>query len=78
MAIVLSTGIGVRFGASELLGVLWSDIDFTESTLTVRSVAENKNMQLMIIDLNLSMISLLKGWHQAYSEAGVSHVIHYI
>lgn len=76
-AIVLSTGIGVRVGASELLGILWSDIDFTESTLTVRSAAKNKNMQLRIIDLNPSMISLLKGWHQADSKAGVSHVIHY-
>jgi integrase len=76
-AIIISTGVGLRVGNSELLDVQWSDVDFTEGTLTVRSAKKNKNMQIRVIELNPSMISIMKEWHQADLESGVEYLIHF-
>lgn len=76
-AIILSTGFGVRVGRSELFDIQWSDIDFTEGTLTIRSAKKNKEKQYRIIELNPSLISILKGWHQADNESGIKHIINW-
>jgi len=76
-AIVLSTGLGVRVGRSELFKIQWSDVDFTEGTLTVRSAHKNKDIQYRIIELNPSLISILKGWHQADNEKGFDYIVNW-
>ena len=76
-AIVLSTGIGVRVGRSELFDIQWSDVNFAEGTLTIRSARKNKEKQFRVIELNPSLISILEGWHQADKKKGVSYIIHW-
>lgn len=61
-AITISTATGVRVGKSELLDLRWLDVDFHAGTLTVRSAAKNKGMQLREMDLPTPLLGLLRQW----------------
>lgn len=74
---VVDTGFGVRVGRSELFKIQWSDVDFAEGTLTVRSAHKNKDIQYRIIELNPSLISILRGWHQADKEKGFDYIVNW-
>lgn len=76
-AIIISTGIGVRVGKSELFKLKWSDVNFVNGTITVTSARKNMEKQYRIIELNPSMISILEEWHQADSKEGIEHIIHF-
>lgn len=76
-AIIISTGIGVRVGRSELFDIKWSDVNFANKTIVVRSAKKNKEKQFRSVELNPSMISILEEWYQEDSRDGIEYLIHY-
>ena len=66
--IIVSLNTGIRRGS--LFGLLWSDINFDEGTLTIRPATE-KNSKLIHIPMNSTLTKTLRAWEEQTSGEGL-------
>ena len=75
--ILIGSQCGVRIGQSELFQLVWSDIDFVRSVLTVHGSQKNKNALWREVPIRQSLLPVLKKWHEKDQQAGIIYIINF-
>lgn len=75
--IVLGYNFGMRVGQSELLRLLWSDIDIPAGIIRVPNAKKGARQPWREIPIQQALVPLLQKWRENDRLAGMDYVIHY-
>lgn len=75
--IVLGFNFGMRVGQSELLRLLWSDVDIPAGIIRVPNARKGARQLWREIPIQHALFSLLQEWRETDRLAGMEYVIHY-